>query len=154
MRSEWNFDDTIRGTVKGVPIALDLAEIEEDEEEEAWDLEDKDKDQQEDDEEAEWLDGTTRVRSGPSTMNVGITSFSVGLGQYADVQASEVSLPTLGHSPLPTPSLGSPPLTPRAEAPDLHSSTGSSSSTSGKSTWKERNSSRGTILKGGDVGDG
>ena len=38
MRSEWNFDDTIRGTMKGVPVEFDLETMEEDDE---WDLEDK-----------------------------------------------------------------------------------------------------------------
>lgn len=37
MKSEWNFDETIRGTVRGVPLQLDLAEMEEEE----WDLEEK-----------------------------------------------------------------------------------------------------------------
>ncbi|EIW73407.1 STE/STE20/YSK protein kinase [Tremella mesenterica] len=38
MRSEWNFDETIRGTVRGVPVTLDLAEMEDDE----WDLNEED----------------------------------------------------------------------------------------------------------------
>ncbi len=29
MRSEWNFDETIRGTVRGMPVQLDLAQTEE-----------------------------------------------------------------------------------------------------------------------------
>lgn len=28
MRSEWNFDDTIRGTIKGAPVSLDMEEFE------------------------------------------------------------------------------------------------------------------------------
>lgn len=28
MRSEWNFDETIRGTVRNVPFQLDLADLE------------------------------------------------------------------------------------------------------------------------------
>lgn len=31
MKSEWNFDETIRGTVKGVPVELDLDEMSDDE---------------------------------------------------------------------------------------------------------------------------
>lgn len=31
VRSEWNFDETIRGTVKGVPIELDLEDMSDDE---------------------------------------------------------------------------------------------------------------------------
>lgn len=54
VRSEWNFDDTIRGTINGVPINLNLDELEDEEEEdEAWDLEDA---------EVEVWDGTTRIR--------------------------------------------------------------------------------------------
>ena len=26
MKSEWNFDDTIRGTIKGAPVSLDMSE--------------------------------------------------------------------------------------------------------------------------------
>jgi hypothetical protein len=53
VRSEWNFDDTIRGTIAGMPIELDLGAL--DDEEEEWDLEN---------EEVEVWDGTTRIRSG------------------------------------------------------------------------------------------
>lgn len=28
MKSEWNFDDTIRGTIKGAPVSLDMEEFE------------------------------------------------------------------------------------------------------------------------------
>ncbi|KAL7420227.1 hypothetical protein Q5752_005194 [Cryptotrichosporon argae] len=34
VRSEWNFDDTIRGTIRGVPVELDLTEMEDDEDDE------------------------------------------------------------------------------------------------------------------------
>jgi hypothetical protein len=53
VRSEWNFDDTIRGTIAGMPIELDLGALDDDEEE--WDLEN---------EEVEVWDGTMRVREG------------------------------------------------------------------------------------------
>lgn len=49
MRSEWNFDETIRGTVKGVPLNLDLAglSLESDEEWEAGSGADEDEDEDE-----------------------------------------------------------------------------------------------------------
>jgi serine/threonine-protein kinase 24/25/MST4 len=53
VRSEWNFDDTIRGTIAGMPVELDLGDLEDEEEE--WDLEH---------EEVEVWDGTTRIRNG------------------------------------------------------------------------------------------
>lgn len=62
MKSEWNFDDTIRGTMNGVPINFNLddmedeageEEVEEEQEDEAWDLRDA---------EVEVWDGTTRIR--------------------------------------------------------------------------------------------
>lgn len=52
VRSEWNFDDTIRGTINGVPVNLNLDDLE-DEEEGEWDYQN---------EEVEIWDGTTRVR--------------------------------------------------------------------------------------------
>lgn len=56
IRSEWNFDDTIRGTIKGMPVNLNLDDMDdEDEEDEQWDLED---------EEVSIWDGTTRIREG------------------------------------------------------------------------------------------
>jgi len=68
VRSEWNFDDTIRGTIAGMPIELDLGALDDDEEE--WDLEN---------EEVEVWDGTTRVRQGSviggdlNTLNVSLS---------------------------------------------------------------------------------
>jgi hypothetical protein len=53
VRSEWNFDDTIRGTIAGMPIELDLGALDDDEEE--WDLEN---------EEVEVWDGTMRIKEG------------------------------------------------------------------------------------------
>jgi serine/threonine-protein kinase 24/25/MST4 len=53
MKSEWNFDETIRGTIKGVSVELALS-MEDDGGE--WDVED--------DEEEEDAWGTTRVNDG------------------------------------------------------------------------------------------
>jgi hypothetical protein len=53
VRSEWNFDDTIRGTIAGMPVELDLGAM--DDEDEEWDLEH---------EEVEVWDGTTRIQNG------------------------------------------------------------------------------------------
>lgn len=133
MRSEWNFDETIRGTVRGVPVELDLEDMSDEEE---WDL--KDQEVMIGVEEGEgW--GTTRIRTShvmsASTLN-----------------GSDVSLPPLERSPMETPSLGSSPQTPTSEMAELRTSTGSG--TSGKSTWKQRHDQRGTIVKEGDVGDG
>jgi serine/threonine-protein kinase 24/25/MST4 len=67
MRSEWNFDDTIRGTIAGMPIELDLGAL--DDEEEEWDLEN---------EEVEVWEGTNRIRQGSviggdlNTLNVSL----------------------------------------------------------------------------------
>ena len=36
--SEWNFDETIRGSIKGMPVELDLDDMSSDEE---WELKDK-----------------------------------------------------------------------------------------------------------------
>ena len=72
VRSEWNFDDTIRGTIAGMPIELDLGAL--DDEEEEWDLEN---------EEVEVWDGTMRVREGSviggdlNTLNVSTSSSGV-----------------------------------------------------------------------------
>ena len=54
IRSEWNFDDTIRGTVKGMPVELDLEEMSDDDE---WDLKNQEVDVEEG---SAW--GTSRVR--------------------------------------------------------------------------------------------
>ena len=45
-----------------------------------------------------------------------------------------------------TPELGSSPQTPTSETSDLRSS--------GKSTWKQRHDTKGTVVREGDVGDG
>lgn len=66
IKSEWNFDDTIRGTIKGVPVELDLDDMSDDEE---WDLKDQEVDVEEG---SAW--GTSRVRHSDvltgSTLNV------------------------------------------------------------------------------------
>ncbi|WVR03239.1 hypothetical protein IAU60_000230 [Kwoniella sp. DSM 27419] len=125
MRSEWNFDETIRGTVKGVPVQLDLQDMEEDD---GWDLP----------EEGTW--GTVRERDDVLTATT--------------LNASDISLPVLERSSQnPSPSLGSSPQTPHSDDTELKSSSGSN--TPGKSTWKQRQDrSRGTIVKEGDLGDG
>jgi hypothetical protein len=72
VRSEWNFDDTIRGTIAGMPIELDLGAL--DDEEEEWDLEN---------EEVEVWDGTMRIKEGSviggdlNTLNVSTSSSGV-----------------------------------------------------------------------------
>lgn len=38
MKSEWNFDETIRGTVKGMPVNLDLGEMSDEEEDGEWNM--------------------------------------------------------------------------------------------------------------------
>ena len=66
MRSEWNFDETIRGTVRGVPIALNLAEAEEE-----WQV------NEDQDEDPEWQP----VTSGLPSTSLG-KSFSVNVGFF------------------------------------------------------------------------
>jgi len=65
MKSEWNFDETIKLTMKGVPVELDLEEMSDDDEE--WELRDKEVNIEEG---SAW--GTTRVRESGvgSTINV------------------------------------------------------------------------------------
>ncbi|WWD06048.1 hypothetical protein V865_004133 [Kwoniella europaea PYCC6329] len=130
MRSEWNFDETIKGTVKGVPVSLDLEDLEDDNE---WDYQDEDGD-------GDGWEGTVRERE--------------DLLRASTLNGSDLSLPMLERSsPNPTPSLGSSPQTPHSDVMDLKSSSGSG--TSGKSTWKERhNKDGGTVVKEGDLGDG
>ncbi|WVQ64600.1 uncharacterized protein L199_002767 [Kwoniella botswanensis] len=130
MRSEWNFDETIKGTVKGVPVSLDLEDLEDNDE---WDYQD------EDGEGDDW-EGTVRERE--------------DLLRASTLNGSDLSLPMLERSsPNPTPSIGSSPQTPHSDVMDLKSSSGSG--TSGKSTWKERhNKDGGTVVKEGDLGDG
>ncbi|KAK8844573.1 hypothetical protein IAR55_006420 [Kwoniella newhampshirensis] len=125
MKSEWNFDETVRGTMKGVPVQLDLEQMDEDEE---WDLQ------------ADGGWGSVRERE--------------ELLRAATINGSELSLPMLERSsPNPTPPLSSSPQTPSSDMMHLKSST--SSNVSGKSTWKERqDKTRGTLVKEGDLGDG
>lgn len=133
MKSEWNFDDTIRGTVRGVPVELDL-------------------DDMSDDEEWEFKDQEVIVGDGQDGEGWGTTKIRNSVMAEQSLNGSDVSLPQLARSPVETPSLGSSPQTPTSELADLKSSTGSG--TSGKSTWKQRHDQRGTIVKAGDVGDG
>ncbi|WRT63383.1 uncharacterized protein IL334_000288 [Kwoniella shivajii] len=133
MKSEWNFDETIRGTIKGVPVELDLENLQEDE----WDYDDEDENKIEQ-VESTW--GTVRERD--------------DIMKASTLNGSEVSLPMLDRSsPNPTPSTGSSPQTPYSDVLDLKSSSGSG--TSGKSTWKQRHDKdRGTVIREGDLGDG
>ncbi|WVF66496.1 hypothetical protein IAT40_001236 [Kwoniella sp. CBS 6097] len=128
MKSEWNFDETIRGTIKGVAVHLDMDDMDDTDEDGEWDLP----------EDENW--GTVRERD--------------NLLRATTLNGSDLSLPGLERSsPNPTPSMGSSPQTPHLETVNLKSSSGSN--TSGKSTWKERqDQSRGTIVKEGDLGDG
>lgn len=73
VRSEWNFDETIRGTVKGVPVNLDLDDMEEEDEEE-WDYQN---------EPFEIWDGTTRVR-GDSVLGEAMGSRNVCRGTESE----------------------------------------------------------------------
>ncbi|WWC85497.1 uncharacterized protein L201_000361 [Kwoniella dendrophila CBS 6074] len=134
MKSEWNFDETIKGTIKGVPVNLDLEDLDDDDDE--WDY---GQDGEEEDDEGTWQ-GTVRERD--------------DLLRASTLNGSDLSLPMLERSsPNPTPSIGSSPQTPHSEVMDLKSSSGSG--TSGKSTWKERqNREQGTVVREGDLGDG
>ncbi|WWC67143.1 uncharacterized protein I206_101050 [Kwoniella pini CBS 10737] len=127
MKSEWNFDETIKGTIKGVAVNLDLEDMQDDE----WDYQNEEQD-------GTW--GTVRERA--------------ELLRASTLNGSDLSLPALEKSsPNPTPSIGSSPQTPHSEVMDLRSSSGSG--TSGKSTWKQRHDQeRGTVVKEGDLGDG
>jgi hypothetical protein len=61
MKSEWNFDETIRGTLRGGRVELDLAGLRDGDDGE-WDMEDDDPAEQ-DEAEDEEMWGTTRVKS-------------------------------------------------------------------------------------------
>ena len=73
MKSEWNFDETIKLTMKGVPVELDLDDMSDDDEE--WELRDKEVNI-----EAGSAWGTTRVRESGvgSTINVSDSCASHG----------------------------------------------------------------------------
>ena len=141
MRSEWNFDETIRGTIKGVPLQLDLAQMEDDE----WDLEEEEAE----DENEEWAP----TRRHGSVLDATTINVSVAWDLHADEQSSQMSLPMLERSSHATPPLGSSPQTPTSDILDFK--TVGSSSASGKSTWKQRHDqARGMLVKEGDLGDG
>lgn len=65
----------------------------------------------------------------------------------ADDQGSELSLPVLDNSSQATPSSGPSPRTPTTDLPV-------SGSPSGKSTLRERQNARGSVVKEGDLADG
>lgn len=162
MESEWNFDETIRGTVTGVPVNLNLEDMDkgfedEDEEEDDWNVKVA---------EIETWDGMVKENGGDLLAE----------GKSA---GSEMSLPGFERQPnrrnTPRP-LGvsasnmdsgekgerirgdDEPKTPTftSSSPSQRSLQSSrESASSGKSTWKERNDKvRGTVVKEGDVGDG
>lgn len=68
MRSEWNFDETIRGTVKGVPVELDLDEMSDEE----WDLQDQEV-------VIDPAEGTTRVRTSVMAGNLNVSCLPLEL---------------------------------------------------------------------------
>ena len=139
VKSEWNFDETIRMTMKGAPIELDLAELSDNDE---WEMDSG--------------SGTARVRGkghmqGGHNVSPGSSAGQIKL--ISRTQASEVSLPLLDSSSMNSPSLESAPRTPNgSDSEDANSSQGG---TPGKSTWRQRNDKeRGTVVKRDDVGDG
>ena len=140
MKSEWDFDETIRGTIRGMPVELDLEELTDEE----WDLER---------EVGVESGGTARRRSvlEGSTLNVSWTVLTNASGCADGMKASDVSLPLSDRSSQdPTPT-GTYPHTPGSEVADLQSSNGSGT---GRSTWKQRHDQRGAVVKEGDVGNG
>ena len=109
MRSEWNFDETIRGTFKGVPIELDLEEMSDDEE---WDLRHEE------------------VIVDPSEGR--------GLGTTRVVEVSEASLPALERASDPTTAFDSTPVTPTSETADTKPRTDSPGRATWKQRQDER----------------
>ena len=146
MQSEWNFDETIRGTVRGMPVTLDLAEIGE-QDDERWMLEEEEGEEEKND-----LWGTTRVKRGGPLERSKIDNVSGISAAETDSQTSEVSLPLLERSTHDTPPLASSPQTPASEILDINPS---GINILGKSTWKQRHDQdQGATVKAGDLGDG
>lgn len=165
--SKWNFDETIRGTMKGVQVQLDLQDLSEDEaDEDEWAAGDADvlrrglQDVHIGDVGEGWDDvgGTARATDAGVRAHARHPAVSFHLALWpmtaADAsQSSDESLPLLDRSKRPSPSMEALPITPNFEPDDSVPSTVTPKS--GKATWKERHDdTRGTIVREGDLGDG
>ncbi|OXG89179.1 STE/STE20/YSK protein kinase [Cryptococcus neoformans A2-102-5] len=163
MGSEWNFDETIRGTARGIPVNLNLEDMDEgfeDEDghgsEDAWDAKVA---------EMEMWDGTVKENAGDLLVAGTSAGSEMSLPMFEKQPNERNSTPPPGASASKTDpreegerEQEDEPKTPTSASPSpsqrsLQSSSGSASS--GKSTWKQRNDKvRGTVVKEGDVGDG
>lgn len=163
MGSEWNFDETIRGTARGIPVNLNLEDMDEgfeDEDghgsEDAWDAKVA---------EMEMWDGTVKENAGDLLVAGTSAGSEMSLPMFEKQPNKRNSTPPPGASASKTDpreegerEQEDEPKTPTSASPSpsqrsLQSSSGSASS--GKSTWKQRNDKvRGTVVKEGDVGDG
>lgn len=75
--AEWNFAETIRGTVKGIPVNLDLAGLEIGEDE--WEV---DAHEEEEEEEVPWASVRVRVEPGDEEEIMGsrnVSSYSISI---------------------------------------------------------------------------
>ena len=161
MGSEWNFDETIMSTTRGVPINLNLEDMDEgfdeDEGEDDWDAKMA---------EMERWDGTVKENGGDLLVAGALTGSEMSSPMIERQPNRRNSTPPPGASASNTDTreegerkgVDEPKTPPSSTSPSpsqrsLQSSTGSVSS--GKSTWKQRNDKvRGTVVKEGDVGDG
>ncbi|KIR62602.1 STE/STE20/YSK protein kinase [Cryptococcus bacillisporus CA1873] len=162
MENEWNFDETIRGTVTGVPVNLNLEDMDkgfedEDEEEDDWNVKVA---------EVETWDGSVKENAGDLLVEGKLAGSEMSLPVFerqsnrrntprplgisaSNMDPGEKGERIRGDDEPKTPTSTS--LSPSQRS--LQSSRESASS--GKSTWKERNDKvRGTVVKEGDVGDG
>lgn len=163
MGSEWNFDETIRGTARGIPVNLNLEDMDEgfededgDGSEDAWDAKVA---------EMEMWNGTVKENA-RDLLVVGTSAGpEMSLPMFEKQPNIRNSTPPPGASTSNTDPIEEgerkeedEPKTPTSASPSpsqrsLQSSSGSASS--GKSTWKQRNDKvRGTVVKEGDIGDG
>lgn len=162
MESEWNFDETIRGTVTGVPVNLNLADMDngfedEDEEEDDWNVKVA---------EVKTWDGSVKENAGDLLVKGKLAGSEMFLPVFerqsnrrntprpfgisaSNMDPGEKRERIRGDDEPKTP-------TSTSLSPSQRSSQSSrESASSGKSTWKERNDKvRGTVVKEGDVGDG
>ncbi|KAE8540535.1 hypothetical protein D1P53_003484 [Cryptococcus gattii VGV] len=162
MESEWNFDETIRGTARGVPVNLNLEDMDkgfedEDDEEDDWNVKLA---------EVEKWDGSVKENAGDLLLEGKLAGSEMSLPVFerqsnrrntprplgvsaSNMDPGEKRERIRGDDEPKTPTSTS--LSPSQRS--LQSSRESASS--GKSTWKERNDKvRGTVVKEGDVGDG